>query len=129
MILDVLLLGFVCIAIAADVLLGQDGRERLHLRLTKLWDKFDDISIPNLGFAEVSYCISVLDRWLSPKFFSIRRIVACVLLNALFVSVFYVWVRLYRATRGLSYAYNIYYSFDVQLLYCVGYRIHVNRIV
>lgn len=103
MIFDILLLVVVCLAIAADVLLGHAGRERLNLRLMKLWDTFDDINIPKIGVAEVSYCISALDRWLSPKLFSIRRIVSCGLLNALFVSIFYVLVELYRATHGSSF--------------------------
>jgi hypothetical protein len=100
--LDIILIGIVCSAMAADFCLGHAGRERLNLRLMRLWDRFDDIKVPQVGVAEISSCLSTLDRLLSPRAFSLRRLASCLLLNAIFVVVFYIIVESYRLTSGLS---------------------------
>ena len=100
-IFDATLVLLLFVAASTDFLLGAAGRKKLSDRVGDLWLTLSDIELPTIATAEASYCLIAFDKCFGPKLFSWRRFYSCVVLNAIFVGIFYVLVEGYRFTHGM----------------------------
>jgi hypothetical protein len=75
-----------------DFLIGKAGQARAKDFLLRWWVRFDDVRWRNFGREEGLFAARLIERWFGKRIFSLRRIVAAVLLYLIFLIIAYLIV-------------------------------------